>query len=58
MITKQYMIVIAQIIWEVQDKVVRIDLAQKFASVLEVYNPRFNREKFLRACGVKDMENA
>jgi|SanBayMetagenome_1026888.scaffolds.fasta_scaffold01250_23 hypothetical protein len=35
------------------EETIGADLAYKFADVLEEDNPRFDRHKFLVACGVK-----
>lgn len=32
----------------------RVDMAQAFARALEDTNPRFDRDRFLAACGVDD----
>lgn len=37
---------------EVADDMTRNALADMFADALEDENPRFNRETFLRACGI------
>ena len=53
--TRKDYVLIAQIIataWH-GSAGMKADLANSFADKLESTNPRFNRERFLDACGVK-----
>jgi len=53
MITKRTFQKVAEILkTEVEDTGFRRRLAEAFARIFEAENPRFNREKFFRACGL------
>jgi hypothetical protein len=45
--------VIAGIIADVEEPSIREMMAVRFASALRGTNPRFDRQRFMRACGVK-----
>lgn len=53
--TRKDYVMIAEVIatsWHGSDET-QADLANNFADVLENDNPRFDRDRFLTACGVK-----
>lgn len=52
MIKKDYEL-IAEILTKIPDDTVRNALAQQFSSELTKENPRFAKDKFLEACGIK-----
>jgi len=53
MITKRVFQKVAEVLeTEIEDTRLRRRLAEAFARMFEAENPRFNREKFFRACGL------
>lgn len=51
--TRQHFEWIAEIIKTAPPNMLREQWAEQFASAMLAINPRFNRERFLRACGVE-----
>jgi hypothetical protein len=52
MMTKQHFEALANVISRIEKLDERIELAEKTAKDCVKSNPRFNRNKFLKACGI------
>lgn len=52
MMSRRHFAFIASVVATLADPLERHDVAHSFADALERENPRFDRARFLRACGV------
>ena len=49
--TRKHFVMIAQVVAAIDDIDIRRETALNFASEFQKENPRFNIEKFIKACG-------
>jgi len=52
MMTRKHFRMLAEVIAHIENPVERRELAEKIAADCAKSNPRFDRSKFLKACGV------
>lgn len=52
--TKRHFIRLAEEIANIEDRELAWQVAKIFARMCREFNPRFNREKFMAACGLEE----